>query len=139
MKIQTSKGVIDSADLNRMAASERLQFMRESYIDGLRTKGFNFTTAAGGAVSNKIDLSGQGTNFLGIAIFCATPGGLTVNLTINNDVVIQATPAIFIQVNGNTNGRAYYPLQRLLSGQDSITLGLTDAISQTVQVVVWYQ
>jgi hypothetical protein len=77
--------------------------------------------------------------FKGIAFYNFTNAGLTTQLVINNDVVIESSDARFFEVNGDANARETYPFIRALNGQDTITLSFVNTAALVdVSVLVYY-
>ena len=124
-----------------------------SYRQGIRSKGFQITVPTTGA-QQTLSLSGLAKNFEGL-IFSSTtsaapsvgvdPYQLRVTLTINNDVVIDDDVAYHYAMSstgGFTGGFPFYiPIPRALTGQDTISLRVTNSsgASQILNVVVWYR
>jgi len=128
-----------------MNASRRLAAQRadsvsfkDTYFDGIRCKGFRFNIPTG-ASTFTLDLSGMAKYFKGITFFTFTNTGLTAQLVINNDVVIESSDARFFEVNGDANARETYPFIRALNGQDTITLSFVNTAALVdVSVLVYY-
>jgi hypothetical protein len=124
-----------------------------SYRQGIRNKGFQVTVPTTGATQT-LSLSGLAKSFEGI-IFSSTtsaaPGTLVnalqlrVTLTINNDVVIDDVVAHDLGASvaaGITTGfPSYIPFPRMLTGQDTILLRVTNSsgASQILNVAVYYK
>ena len=124
-----------------------------SYRQGIRNKGFQVTVPTTGATQT-LSLSGLAKSFEGI-IFSSTtsaaPGTLVnalqlrVTLTINNDVVIDDVVAHDLGASvaaGITTGfPSYIPFPRMLTGQDTILLRVTNSsgASQILNAVVFYK
>jgi len=124
-----------------------------SYRQGIRSKGFSVTVPTTGA-QQTLSLSGLAKNFEGI-IFSSTataapsvgvdPYQLRITLTINNDVVIDNDVAYHYAMSstgGFTGGFPFYiPLPRVLTGQDTIILRVTNSsgASQLLNATVWYR
>jgi hypothetical protein len=124
-----------------------------SYRQGIRNKGFQVTVPTTGAAQT-LSLSGLAKSFEGI-IFSSTtsaaPGTLVnalqlrVTLTINNDVVIDDVVAHDLGASvaaGITTGfPSYIPFPRMLTGQDTILLRVTNSsgASQILNVAVYYK
>jgi len=121
------------------AASRSNQIgFKDTYIDGLRCKGFRFSLPAGISVFS-LDLSGMAKVFKGIAFANVTSLTVTTQLTINNDVVIESSDARFFSVNGNEQPREAYPFLRGLNGQDTISLSFTNTGAiVSISVLVYY-
>jgi len=113
--------------------------MRREYIEGIRAKGFAFTTVTGTA-EKQLSLSGLGKQLLGINFFAAgaIADDVTLTLKVNNDVVLEKVNANAI-ANNTTNPRQYYDLGRPLTGQDTILLEFTDGVgAQPFNIVLYY-
>ena len=124
-----------------------------SYRQGIRNKGFQVTVPTTGAAQT-LSLSGLAKSFEGI-IFSSTtsaaPGTLVnalqlrITLTINNDVVIDDVVAHDLGASvaaGITTGfPSYIPFPRMLTGQDTILLRVTNSsgASQILNVAVYYK
>jgi len=124
-----------------------------SYRQGIRNKGFQVTVPTTGATQT-LSLSGLAKSFEGI-IFSSTASGapgtlvnalqLRVTLTINNDVVIDDVVAHDLGASvaaGITTGfPSYIPFPRMLTGQDTILLRVTNSsgASQILNVAVYYK
>ena len=124
-----------------------------SYRQGIRNKGFQVTVPTTGATQT-LSLSGLAKSFEGI-IFSSTtsaaPGTLVnalqlrVTLTINNDVVIDDVVAHDLGASvaaGITTGfPSYIPFPRMLTGQDTILLRVTNSsgASQILNATVFYK
>ena len=124
-----------------------------SYRQGIRSKGFQVTVPTTGA-QQTLSLSGLAKNFEGILFSSTTsaapsvgvdPYQLRITLTINNDVAIDDDLAYHYAISstgGFTGGFPFYiPIPRALTGQDTISLRVTNSsgASQILNVVVWYR
>lgn len=123
-----------------------------SYRQGIRSKGFQLTVPTTGA-QQTLSLSGLAKSFEGILLSSTTgaapgthvdPLQLRISLTINNDVVIDDDVADMYATStgGFTGGWPYFiPIPRALTGQDTITLRVTNSAgaSQILNVTVWYR
>ena len=124
-----------------------------SYRQGIRSKGFQITVPTTGA-QQTLSLSGLAKNFEGILLSSTTsaapsvgidPYQLRITLTINNDVAIDDDLAYHYALSGTggfTGGFPFYiPIPRALTGQDTISLRITNSsgASQILNVVVWYR
>ena len=124
-----------------------------SYRQGIRSKGFQVTVPTTGA-QQTLSLSGLAKNFEGILLSSTTsaapsvgvdPYQLRITLTINNDVAIDDDLAYHYSISstgGFTGGFPFYiPIPRALTGQDTISLRITNSsgASQILNVVVWYR
>jgi len=124
-----------------------------SYRQGIRSKGFQITVPTTGA-QQTLSLSGLAKNFEGILLSSTTsaapsvgidPYQLRITLTINNDVAIDDDLAYHYALSGTggfTGGFPFYiPIPRALTGQDTISLRVTNSsgASQILNVVVWYR
>jgi hypothetical protein len=124
-----------------------------SYRQGIRSKGFQITVPTTGA-QQTLSLSGLAKNFEGILLSSTTsaapsvgidPYQLRITLTINNDVAIDDDLAYHYAISGTggfTGGFPFYiPIPRALTGQDTISLRVTNSsgASQILNVVVWYR
>jgi len=124
-----------------------------SYRQGIRSKGFQITVPTTGA-QQTLSLSGLAKNFEGLLLSSTTsaapsvgvdPYQLRITLTINNDVAIDDDLAYHYAISG-AGGFAggfpfYIPIPRALTGQDTISLRVTNSsgASQILNVVVWYR
>lgn len=123
-----------------------------SYRQGIRSKGFQITVPTTGA-QQTLSLSGLAKSFEGLLLSSTTsaapgthvdPLQLRISLTINNDVVIDDDIADMYATStgGFTGGWPYFiPIPRALTGQDTITLRVTNSAgaSQILNVTVWYR
>jgi hypothetical protein len=124
-----------------------------SYRQGIRSKGFQITVPTTGA-QQTLSLSGLAKNFEGLLLSSTTsaapgvgvdPYQLRITLTINNDVAIDDDLAYHYAISGTggfTGGFPFYiPIPRALTGQDTISLRVTNSsgASQILNVVVWYR
>ena len=124
-----------------------------SYRQGIRSKGFQVTVPTTGA-QQTLSLSGLAKNFEGILLSSTTsaapsvgvdPYQLRITLTINNDTAIDDDLAYHYAISGTggfTGGFPFYiPIPRALTGQDTISLRVTNSsgASQILNVVVWYR
>jgi len=124
-----------------------------SYRQGIRSKGFQVTVPTTGA-QQTLSLSGLAKNFEGILLSSTTsaapsvgvdPYQLRITLTINNDTAIDDDLAYHYAISstgGFTGGFPFYiPIPRALTGQDTISLRVTNSsgASQILNVVVWYR
>jgi hypothetical protein len=124
-----------------------------SYRQGIRSKGFQITVPTTGA-QQTLSLSGLAKNFEGLLLSSTTsaapsvgvdPYQLRITLTINNDVAIDDDLAYHYAISstgGFTGGFPFYiPIPRALTGQDTISLRVTNSsgASQILNVVVWYR
>ena len=123
-----------------------------TYRQGLRTKGFQITVPTTGA-QQTLSLSGLAKSFEGLLLSSTTsaapgthvdPLQLRITLTINNDVCIDDDVADMYATStgGFTGGWPYFiPIPRALTGQDTITLRVTNSAgaSQILNVTVWYR
>ena len=124
-----------------------------SYRRGIRSKGFQITVPTTGAVQT-LSLSGLAKSFEGIILFSTTsaapgvvidPAQLRITLTINNDVCIDDDVAFHYSITatgGFSGGFPFFiPIPRALTGQDTITLRVTNAsgASQILNTTVWYR
>lgn len=109
-----------------------------------RIKGFSISVPTGGSTTN-LELSGTARLFVGFAIqplVKATFDDLDdypneVQLTINNEIIIDKTHPIFFGPDYMTE--EYYQLIRPLSGQDTLTLVFGNtAAATTMGLVVYY-
>jgi len=126
---------LPSMEMNRQDASKRAQFIRDTYRDGVRCKGFRKTFATG-TDDLSLSLSGMAKYFLGIAIHNITAASLDASLVINEDVVIDTIDARFIEVDGATSPRDFYSFGRALNGQDTINLRINNGTGAAVPIVV---
>jgi hypothetical protein len=127
-------------NMSRAQAAQRAgsPAFKETYQEGLRCKGFRFSVPAGNS-NFSLQLSGMAYCFKGIAFYNFTNAGLTTQLVINNDVVIESSDARFFEVNGDANARETYPFIRALNGQDTITLSFVNTAALVdVSVLVYY-
>lgn len=107
-----------------------------TYRQGLRVKGFNFTTAIG-TITQDLALSGLAKSFEGIIITNANAATI-VTLIVNNDVVIDSQSAT--QLGNITTGfPAFIPFPRRLTGQDTIQLRVVDTAARAINVSVYYR
>jgi hypothetical protein len=106
------------------------------YETGIRCKGFT-VDAATGTTTTSLDLSGFAKQFIGFAIVDAL-NTTTVQLTINNDVVVEATNATFFNSDAS-NPRMFSEFNRPLSGQDTISLRTTAGAADVFFIVVYYR
>ena len=124
-----------------------------SYRQGIRSKGFQITVPTTGAVQT-LSLSGLAKSFEGIILSSTTsaapgvvidPAQLRITLTINNDVAIEEDNAFHYAITatgGFSGGFPFFiPIPRALTGQDTITLRVTNAsgASQILNTTVWYR
>jgi hypothetical protein len=124
-----------------------------SYRQGIRSKGFQITVPTTGAVQT-LSLSGLAKSFEGIILSSTTsaapgvvidPIQLRITLTINNDVAIDEDNAFHYAITatgGFSGGFPFFiPIPRALTGQDTITLRVTNAsgASQILNTTVWYR
>jgi hypothetical protein len=124
-----------------------------SYRRGIRSKGFQITVPTTGAVQT-LSLSGLAKSFEGIILSSTTsaapgvvidPAQLRITLTINNDVAIEEDNAFHYAITatgGFSGGFPFFiPIPRALTGQDTITLRVTNAsgASQILNTTVWYR
>ena len=124
-----------------------------SYRQGIRSKGFQITVPTTGAVQT-LSLSGLAKSFEGIILSSTTsaapgviidPAQLRITLTINNDVAIDDDVAFNYSITatgGFSGGFPFFiPITRALTGQDTITLRVTNAsgASQILNTTVWYR
>jgi hypothetical protein len=124
-----------------------------SYRQGIRSKGFQITVPTTGAVQT-LSLSGLAKSFEGIILSSTTsaapgvvidPAQLRITLTINNDVAIDDDVAFHYAITatgGFSGGFPFFiPIPRALTGQDTITLRVTNAsgASQILNTTVWYR
>jgi hypothetical protein len=124
-----------------------------SYRQGIRSKGFQTTVPTTGAVQT-LSLSGLAKSFEGIILSSTTsaapgviidPAQLRITLTINNDVCIDEDVAFHYSITatgGFSGGFPFFiPIPRALTGQDTITLRVTNAsgASQILNTTVWYR
>jgi hypothetical protein len=115
-----------------------------------RIKGYSHTAPTGNSQIN-LDLTGTARIFLGIAFFgvATDPAGdfanwsvfteiETIQLQINNEIVIDQLDPNFLTQQFNNN--EYYYLPRPLSGTDEITVKFnnTGTNIETVKIVVYY-
>lgn len=107
-----------------------------TYRQGIRSKGFNFTTAVG-TTTQELSLSGLAKSFEGIIITNANAATI-VSLIINNDVAIDSQSAT--QLGASTTGfPAYVPFPRRLTGQDTIQLRVVDTAARAINVTIYYR
>ena len=129
------------------------QLSNISYRQGIRSKGFQVTVPTTGA-QQTLSLSGLAKSFEGILLSSTTsaapgtgidPYQLRITLTINNDVAIDDDVAYHYALSstgGFTGGWPFFiPIPRSLTGQDTITLRVTNSAgaSQILNVTVWYR
>jgi hypothetical protein len=107
-----------------------------AYETGIRCKGFQIS-AATGSTETTLDLSGFAKQFCGLALVDALNTS-TIQLVINNDVVIESTNGTFFNSDAS-NPRMYTEFNRPLTGQDTITLKTTATAADTYNVVVYYR
>jgi hypothetical protein len=127
--------------------------INSSYRQGIRSKGFQTTVPTTGAVQT-LSLSGLAKSFEGIILSSTTsaapgvvidPAQLRITLTINNDVAIDDDVAFHYAITatgGFSGGFPFFiPIPRALTGQDTITLRVTNAsgASQILNTTVWYR
>jgi len=141
MKGSASQSLAPTAILapERAAASSRALGMRDAYSNGVRCKGFTVPISTATS-SFTVDLSGMAKNFLGFAYFflAAPAGAVTVQLVINNDVVVDSTLIQHFFVNGTTSDRDYFPFPRPLNGQDTIVFNFNNAGAAATGYLVAY-
>jgi len=124
-----------------------------SYRQGIRSKGFQITVPTTGAVQT-LSLSGLAKSFEGIILSSTTsaapgvvidPAQLRITLVINNDTAIDDDVAFHYSITatgGFSGGFPFFiPIPRALTGQDTITLRVTNAsgASQILNTTVWYR
>jgi hypothetical protein len=115
-----------------------------------RLKGFVFNVPTGSSSFN-IELSGTAKIFLGIAMYarpnregtvqfeCCTPFSQieTMQLTINNEIVIDQLDPNFVSFALQDN--EYYYLPRPLSGTDTITFNFVNpGTTEVARLVIYY-
>ena len=116
-----------------------------------RIKGYSHIAPVGNSQIN-LDLTGTARIFLGIAFFGAAKAALapaianwtvfteieTLQLQINNEIVIDQLDPNFLTQQFNNN--EYYYLPRPLSGTDEITVKFnnTGANTEEIKIVVYY-
>lgn len=127
----------NGGSLNRLTAEQRAEAIKQSYATGKRVKAFRFSTVVGNNEFN-LQLSGQGQWLLGIA-FIGQLANQTAQLTINNDVMIEAVPTTALQINPAAQGRDFYEFSRGLNGNDQIKLNVVQTVAiQTFDVLLYY-
>lgn len=126
-------------DASRQQAAARANAIRDTYRDGVRSKGFRQTFGVGTS-DLSLSLSGMAKYFLGIAIHNITAANVDLSLVINEDVVLDTIDARFIEVDGATSPRDFYAFGRALNGQDTITLRVNNGTGGNVaiSVIVYY-
>jgi hypothetical protein len=133
----------------RMAKNISVEDVRSFIKRQKRLKGFSFTVPTGSSSFN-IDLSGTAKIFLGIAAYSRDKDGTsttdccqpfqqieTVQLTINNEIVIDQLDPNFVSFALQDN--EYYYLPRPLNGTDTITFNFTNpGAAENFKLVVYY-
>lgn len=123
--------------LNRLTAEQRAEAIKQSYQIGKRVKAFRFTTVVGNNSFN-LSLSGVGQWMLGLAVIGGTANQL-IQFTINNDVMIESTPAAALAINPAAQGRDYYEFSRGLNGNDQLKLDVVQTNApQTFDILIYY-
>lgn len=106
-----------------------------------RTRGFRFLLTTSNRTLNLSNISGTARIFLGFVVnfLPDTPANFPpfINLTINNEVIIQdVNPDFFTQ---RFMDDEYYFFPRPLSGQDNITLQVQGSVAPiTMDLAVYY-
>jgi hypothetical protein len=113
-----------------------LKIQRE-YQEGLRCKGFNVITV-NGTTEEQLSLSGFAEQLLGIVALPGAPAGTTIQLTVNNDQVIEEANVDFFETDP-ANPRQYYDFARPLLGSDSLTLRVNSTAAGNLQILVYFQ
>lgn len=115
---------------------------KETYQRGLRSKGFELTTAASGATTERITLDGQKGILLGFGL--ETDSNFNSNKTIvsfeiNNDLVVNRINAKFAALQPD-NPRLMVPLERAISGNDTIDFTVnSNQLQQGISLIVYYR
>jgi hypothetical protein len=123
-----------------MTREQQAQIMRRGYQQGLRSKGFTFGTSAG-SNTQQLNLAGLADRLEGIAILTSAQGGFVdtrLSFTVNNDTVIDNADARFIAY-APERDLPFYPYQRPLTGQDSISVTVNNANPQDISVIIYYR
>jgi hypothetical protein len=115
-----------------------------------RLKGFSFNVPTGSSSFN-IELSGTAKIFLGLAMYARPTGSEgntfeccapftqieTMQLTINNEIVIDQLDPNFVSFALQDN--EYYYLPRPLSGTDTITFNFVNpGVTEIARLVIYY-
>lgn len=137
--------------LNRNLLAERLadEYLQGSIFstEGILYRGY-FTPALTTSEDYTIQQPGDAKVLLGLNIISVAPAGAlpvaqTCSLTINSNNAIQNVPLLALcpqGPNGIINaGRPYFPLNRLMSGNDQIKFTINSATAIDLYLVIYYK
>lgn len=94
--------------------------------------GSNFNTNAGQPVNEQVKWGGQSRFLLGFNFYCNNPNAHSLTVNLNQELMIENTPLIFLQPLGNLRFIQYFEFIRPLSGSDTLTFTLTSTVSENV-------
>lgn len=117
-----------------------VQAAQETYINGVKVKGYNQVTVLGDNPQN-VTLSGLSRLLIGFALYAPTgfAGDEAFSLTINNQLVVDSVNAGMLAIDpANGNYRAFYPFERAVSGSDTISYIINTAQAGTIISAAFY-
>lgn len=99
--------------------------------------GGNFNTDTAQTVTTEVKWGGQSRFLAGFNFFCNNPQAHTLSIVLNNEIVIDKVPLIFLQPLGNIRFIQYFEFIRPLSGSDTLVFSTTSTIAENVQFGVY--
>lgn len=94
--------------------------------------GSQFNTNAGQTTTTKVQWGGQSRFLLGFNFFCNNPQAHQLTVNLNQELLIENTPLIFLQPLGNLRFIQYFEFIRPLSGSDTLTFTVNSTVSETI-------
>jgi hypothetical protein len=109
---------------------------------GIRLKGYG-TNSVNGTAPYTLTQPGNMRRLLGVALYPVLAAtnfdNVFCTLVVNADQVFEQIPGSSINPASNPNGNTvYFPINRLLTGNDNIQFTIAATASAAYQLVVWY-
>lgn len=94
--------------------------------------GSTFNSNAGNTVTEKVEWGGQSRFLLGFNFYANNPTAHQISITLNQELMIENTPLIFLQPLGNLRFIQYFEFIRPLSGSDTLTFTVNSTVSESI-------
>lgn len=116
-------------DYNNFGNMEQIQAFINKQI---WVTGSTFNSNAGNSVTEKVEWGGQSRFLLGFNFYANNPTAHQISINLNQELMIENTPLIFLQPLGNLRFIQYFEFIRPLSGSDTLTFTVNSTVSESI-------
>lgn len=116
-------------DYNNFSNMEQIQAFINKQI---WVTGSTFNSNAGNTITEKVEWGGQSRFLLGFNFYANNPTAHQISINLNQELMIENTPLIFLQPLGNLRFIQYFEFIRPLSGSDTLTFTVNSTVSESI-------